>query len=67
MAVVEECSIALMKKLGIDANLIISKVDQSFEEEDNQLLRQLSEQKESSNIIYFPSVVVNNILYRGNL
>lgn len=64
---VEECSAKIMKKNGIDPKQIKKMVDDSFGPEDNALLREMSETKENSSILFFPSVVVNSMVYRGNL
>jgi hypothetical protein len=42
-------------------------VEKSFESEDNALLRTFSELKYNNSILYYPSVVINSIIYRGNL
>lgn len=64
---VEECSDKIMKKLGINVNEIKQKVMADFGTEDNPVLRQLHESRVNSQIIYYPSVVINSIVYRGNL
>ena len=56
-----------MKKVGVNAGVINKQVNSSFGAEDNLILRALSEMKYNNSIVYYPSVVVNNMVYRGNL
>lgn len=56
-----------MNSIGISYGKIQEKVQNSFGKEDNQVLKTFSEQKYSNSIVYYPSVVINNIIYRGNL
>jgi len=56
-----------MKKLSINQAAVNEAVDKSFSQDDNEILRDLSERKYNSSIVYFPSVVVNSMVYRGNL
>lgn len=63
----EDCSSAAMKKKGINPRQINQMVDDSFGQEDNSILSAFSALKKNSSILFFPSVVVNNMVYRGNL
>jgi hypothetical protein len=56
-----------MRKVGVNEAEVVKAVEGSFASEDNSVLRALSEMKYNSSIVYFPSVVVNNMVYRGNL
>lgn len=67
LAVVEDCSDKIMRKLGINGKDIKSRVMGDFGVEDNAVLNQLNTQRATNSIVYFPSVVINNIVYRGNL
>jgi hypothetical protein len=67
LAVVEECSDKIMRQLGIKASVIKNKALGSFGTDDNEVLRQYSQMKYNSSIVYYPSVIVNSIIYRGNL
>lgn len=42
-------------------------MDQSFGDEDNSVLRAFSELKYNNSILYYPSIVINSMVYRGNL
>lgn len=65
LAVSQECSEGILKRLGMGIR-IAKKVKASFETEDNPTLNQLAQMKYQSSIMYYPSVVVNSIVYRGN-
>lgn len=67
LAVVAECSNKIMKKLGLDSAYINRAVDQSFGTDDNVVLQTLSQAKYNNSINYYPAVVVNSFVYRGNL
>lgn len=56
-----------MKKLNLDSSTINRKVEESFEDEDNSILNYLSELKYNNSIAYYPSVIVNSVVYRGSL
>jgi len=38
-----------------------------FGTEDNPVLRDMHDQRVINSIVYYPSVVINSIVYRGNL
>ena len=67
LATLSECSARIMASLGLEPSSITQQVDTTFESEDNSLLRNFSELKYNSSILYYPSVVINSIIYRGNL
>lgn len=67
LAVFEECSNKILSEIGIQSSVIAANVQKSFTDEDNPILSDFSAQKYGSNIIYYPSVVINSIIYRGNL
>jgi hypothetical protein len=67
LAVVADCSSKIMKKLGLDSAYINRAVDQSFGTDDNLVLQTLSQAKYNNSINYYPAVVVNSFVYRGNL
>jgi hypothetical protein len=52
---------------GLDSNKINKLVADSFKEQDNSVLSLMSEQKYTSSIMYYPSIVINKMVYRGNL
>lgn len=52
---------------GLDSNKINKLVADSFKETDNSILSLMSEQKYTSYIMYYPSIVINKMVYRGNL
>jgi hypothetical protein len=52
---------------GLDSIKINNLVAGSFKEEDNSILSIMSEQKYTSSIMYYPSIVINKMIYRGNL
>ncbi len=52
---------------GLDSNKINKLVADSFKEQDNSILSLMSEQKYTSYIMYYPSIVINKMVYRGNL
>ncbi len=52
---------------GLDSNKINKLVADSFKEQDNSILSLMSEQKYTSSIMYYPSIVINKMVYRGNL
>ncbi len=67
LATFGECSTRILSSLGLEASAIAQEVEKSFEGEDNTQLRTFSEMKYNSSILYYPSVVINSIIYRGNL
>lgn len=67
LAVFDECSRKIMKTIGLDYDGIMAQVDGSFGETDNELLRNMSDYKYTHSLIYYPSVVANSVVYRGNL
>ena len=67
LATVEDCSIGIMRDVGIGIARIQDQVKKSFGVEDNTVLRRFSEEKYNSSIILYPSVIINSIIYRGNL
>ena len=67
LATFSECSARIMASLGLKPSSITQEVDKTFESEDNSLLRHFSELKYNNSILYYPSVVINSIIYRGNL
>lgn len=56
-----------MTTIDIRYTTISNKVEQSFEDEDNSVLHTFSEQKYNNSILYYPSIVINSMVYRGNL
>lgn len=56
-----------MKKYAINSEQINRMVTNSFGKDDNAVLQKFSELKYTNSILYFPSVIVNNMVYRGNL
>ena len=52
---------------GLDSKKINKLVADSFKEQDNSILSLMSEQKYTSYIMYYPSIVINKMVYRGNL
>lgn len=56
-----------MRKSKVDSSKINMMVQSSFANDDNQILKKLSDLKIKSSIIYFPTIAVNSIIYRGNL
>ena len=66
-AVVEECGQKIMKKYKINQTLVNKMLNGSFEEEDNPILQKLSTLRYKNGIVYYPTVIVNSIIYRGNL
>jgi hypothetical protein len=52
---------------GLNSNKINKLVADSFKEQDNSILSLMSEQKYTSSIMYYPSIVINKMVYRGNL
>jgi len=52
---------------GLDSKKINKLVADSFKEQDNSILSLMSEQKYTSSIMYYPSIVINKMVYRGNL
>lgn len=67
LATFSECSTRILSSLGLKASAIAQEVEKSFESEDNAVLRTFSEMKYNNSILYYPSVVINSIIYRGNL
>lgn len=67
LAVVDECSSKLMSKNGIDPQQINRMVADSFGQQDNSILSAFASLKKNSSILFYPSVIVNNMVYRGNL
>lgn len=67
IATYDECSSRVLAALDIKYTTVSNKVDQSFEDEDNSVLRSFSELKYNNSILYYPSIVINSMVYRGNL
>lgn len=67
LATFNDCSSRVLDSLGLKHAAISASVDQTFAEEDNAVLRTFSELKYNNSILYYPSVVINSIIYRGNL
>ena len=63
----EDCSNKIMDSLKISRKTITGEVDKSFEMSDNPTLKTFSEQKYNNSILYYPSVVINSMIYRDNL
>lgn len=72
---IEECSNQAMDDSNINSTKINAILNKSFTEYsvdnetvlDNSRLKQNAVEKLKSGIIYEPAIVVNNLLYRGNL
>ena len=56
-----------MEGLKIDSNKILKLVNESFKEDTNPILEKSSIARENSQVLYYPTIVVNNVTYRGNL
>lgn len=56
-----------MKALNIDSAKIIKLVGDSFKEDTNEVLEKSMNERTYAQILYYPSIVVNNVTYRGNL
>ena len=67
LAIFAECSTRVLSSLGLKASAVAQEVERSFGSEDNTQLRTFSEMKYNNSILYYPSVVINSIIYRGNL
>lgn len=67
LAIFNECSQKVLSNIDLNPSSVSAKVDSSFQAEDNDILRNFSEQKYNNSILYYPSIVINSIIYRGNL
>lgn len=56
-----------MKAQGIDSDMILKLVEDSFKPDTNEILEKNMDDRIYAQIMYYPSIVVNNITYRGNL
>jgi hypothetical protein len=63
-----------MKKVGINTGEIDKMMKESFKNvtvnnktvEENTMLQKNRHDKKKGGLVYFPSVMINNMLYRGN-
>eukprot|EP01017_Pseudomicrothorax_dubius_P043850 TRINITY_DN7365_c0_g1_i2.p1 TRINITY_DN7365_c0_g1~~TRINITY_DN7365_c0_g1_i2.p1 ORF type:complete len:448 (-),score=100.49 TRINITY_DN7365_c0_g1_i2:99-1442(-) len=67
-----DCSNSIMAKVGIDKAQIEDCMKQSFEGanpniDDNKILREERERYLKTGVPFYPSIQINNVLYRGNL
>jgi hypothetical protein len=67
LATFTDCSSRILDGLGLKYSAISATVDQTFAAEDNPVLKTFSELKYNNSILYYPSIVINSIIYRGNL
>ena len=56
-----------MKALDIDSDKILKLVEDSFKQDTNEVLEKSMDERIYAQVLYYPSIVVNNITYRGNL
>ena len=56
-----------MKALDIDSDKILKLVEDSFKQDTNEVLGKSMDERIYAQVLYYPSIVVNNITYRGNL
>ena len=70
----KDCSKDMMKKINIDHNAIKKCVDDSFMNknynyltDDNSILKQEREIIERNGVLFWPSISINNMPFRGNL
>ena len=63
----EQCSTNSMKATEIDSDKILKLVEDSFKDDTNEVLEKSMDDRLYAQIMYYPSIVVNNITYRGNL
>lgn len=55
-----------MKKLKLDYSKYNSQVDASFKTTDNEVLNYLSTLKYNNSFFFYPTIIVNGFIYRGN-
>jgi hypothetical protein len=64
---IEDCSVQIMNTLNINPNDILNSVENSFVNGTNSILQESFYTRLYSQVVIYPSVIVNNVTYRGNM